>query len=310
MENGAFASPDLKDELTTSLTSFVRLYDRRAHHLRTTSEEFTQTSAGLFDGVQALATALGRVLGGVCGSLSGGVFGAIGAEACDINAVDATVGFVSSIVGGVVGGALGAAVGTAVGVAAETTGSPVHDVLRDVAWFNIGFATGGAIGAIFGGTDGAKGGAIGGALGALCSTRFAVSLLEDVIGRFHGTKDPKGKKPYLATTRHHDGDRMQIIGVYREAVKPLVEELKTIKTICDKMGPSDILHSVAGQTANTLASVAKMEGAISDSQRATGLLQFASIFEEAGRRSKKITEELETTRTTVEAFLASLENQQ
>lgn len=217
-------------------------------------------------------TVIGRVLGELFGGISGGLLGAIGAVACsslcdDIN--DKTVGIVSSVFGGVVGGALGGGGGSVVGVATETTGNPVHSVLRDVAWFNIGFATVGAIGGIFGGTVGATGGAIGGALGALCSSRFAVSLVGDVIGTFNRTKDSKEQKKFSDKTQTLDGGMMREVQDFRGAIKPLVEELKNIKTICDKMAPSDIVHSVAGQTAKTLASVTKMEETTSDPQRAT-----------------------------------------
>lgn len=103
---------------------------------------------------------------------------------------------------------------------------------------------------------------------------------------------------------------MREVQDFRGAIKPLVEELKNIKTICDKMAPSDIVHSVAGQTAKTVASVTKMEETTSDPQRATDLLQFASSIEEATRQNKKINEELEMTRAEVETCLVSLRKQQ
>lgn len=301
MQGEVFTSPDQKDDLVTSLTSFVRLYDEHAHHLRTASEDFTRAAAQLYDGVQAVVTDVGILLGGVCGAVSGGVLGALNAD------IDPIISFVSSIFGGMVGGALGAAIGTAVDVSAETTGSLVDDLLGDVVSFNIGFATGGAIGGIF---RGAKGGAIGGALGALFSTRYAVRLLGGVFGRFYRTKDLEGKKRFLETTPVHGAERMNFIPVFREALKPLVNELQTIKTICDTLGPSDLLRTVAGQTTNSLVSVTKMEETISDSQKATALLQFVTIVKEAARRSERVIEELGTTRTTVGTFLVSLEKTQ
>lgn len=298
MEGEAFTSPDQKDDFVTSLTSFVRLYDEHAHHLRTASEDFTWAAAQLYDGVQAVVTGVGILLGGVCGAVSGGVLGALNAD------IDPIISFVSSIFGGIVGGALGAAIGTVVDISAETTGSLVDDLFGDVVSFNIGLVTGGAIGGVF---RGAKGGAIGGALGALFSTRYTVGLLGGVFGRFYRTKDSEGKKRFLEMTPVREAERMNFI---REALKPLVNELQTIKTICDTMGPSDLLQSVAVQTTNSLVFVTKMEETISDSQKATALLQFVAIVKEAARRSERVIEELGTTRTTVGTFLVSLEKTQ
>lgn len=303
MENGEFAhSADLKDELVTSLTTFVRLYDQHSHQLQTTSDNLTLTAAQIIEGLKAV---LGRVLGELFGGFSGGLLGAIGAVTCIslCDDIDESVCIVSSVLGGIVGGALGGGVGSVVGVATKTTGNPVHSVLRDVAWLNIGFATGGAIGGIFGGTVGAIGGAIGGALGALCSSKFAVSSVEAVIGSFNRTKDSKEQKKVSEKTPSPDGGMVRVVKDFRGAIKPLVEELKNIKTICDKMAPSDIVHSVATQTAKTLASVTKMEETISDPLKVTDLLQFASNIEEAARQSKKINEDLETTRAEAETCL-------
>lgn len=302
MEGEAFTSPDQKDDLVTSLTSFVRLYDEHEHHLRTASEDFTRAAARLYDGVQAVATGVGILIGGVCGAVSGGVLGALNAD------IDPIISFVSSIFGGIVGGALGAAIGTVVDISAETTGSLVDDLFGDVVSFNIGLVTGGAIGGVF---RGAKGGAIGGALGALFSTRCTVGLLGCVFGRFCRTKDSEGKKRFLEMTPVREAERMNFIPVFREALKPLVNELQTIKTICDTMGPSgSLLQSVAVQTTNSLVFVTKMEETISDSQKATALLQFVAIVKEAARPSERVIEELGTTRTTVGTFLVSLEKTQ
>lgn len=315
MENGEFAySADLKEELVTSLTTFVRLYGQHSHQLQTTSENFTLTAAQIVVGSQVLVSVIGRVLGELLGGISGGLLGAIVAVTCssldDINDETVCVGIVSSVLGGVVGGALGGGVGSVVCVATEPTGNPVHSIFRDVAWFNIGFATGGAIGGIFGGTIGATGGAIGGALGALCSSRFVVSLVGTVIGSYCRTKDSKEQKKFSEKSPTRDTDIMRGERDFRGAIKPLVEELKNIKRICDKMAPSDIVHSVARQTAKTLASVTTMEETLSDPQRATDVLQFVSSVQEAARQSEKINEELETTRAEVETCLVSLRKQQ
>lgn len=315
MENGEFAySADLKEELVTSLTTFVRLYGQHSHQLQTTSKYFTLTAAQILKGSQVLVSVIGRVLGELFGGISGGLLGAIGAVTCssldDINDETVCVGIVSSVLGGVVGGALGGGVGSVVCVATEPTGNPVHSILRDVAWFNIGFATGGAIGGIFGGTIGATGGAIGGALGALCSSRFVVSLVGAVIGSYYRTKDSKEQKKFSEKTPTHDTDIIICVERdFRGAIKPLVEELKNIKRICDKMAPSDIVHSVARQTTKTLASVTTMEETLSDPQRVTDVLHFVSSVEEAARQSEKINEELETTRAELETCLVSLRKQ-
>lgn len=318
VDYGVFAtSTDLKDELITSLTSFALLHSQHRDRLQKTSESFTLTAA-LYEmhedvaeneAARVMSTVFGGVLGAACGGVCGGVWGTLGAVSavtcarfCDnINAVGATVGFVGSVMGGAVGGASCGAVGAAVGAAAEVTGNPLHAV-SDVVWFSIGFATGGAIGGVFGGTVGAAGGAVGGAFGALSGTIFAVGLVRRIVGHFCECKDSiqqkkKSKKVNVIQKTGED---------FRAAIKPLVEELKTIKSISDKMASSHLLHSVAAQTMKTLASVTAMEKTISDSQRATDLPQFVSSGEEAARQSKKLTEELETTRAEVEKLLVSL----
>ncbi|XP_037610140.1 keratin, type I cytoskeletal 14-like [Sebastes umbrosus] len=305
------ASTDQKDELITSLTSFVRLYGQRRDYLQRASESFTLAAARLHDEhediaenkpVRCLFSVFGGVLGAACGAVTGGVGGALGAVSAatctrfcgHINALGATFGFVGSVLGGVVGGTFCGAVGGA--VCAAATGGPVHGVVSDVAWFTIGGATGGAIGGIFGGTVGAAGGAVGGAFGALCATRFAVFL----VGHFCRKKDSKDEK-----TKSMKVKMMQKSGHFSETIKPLVDELKTIKTVSDKMASAAAVRGVAGQTAKTLTSVTAMEKSISDSQRASDLLQFVSSVEEAARQSRRITEDLETTRAEVETYLVS-----
>lgn len=319
VDYGVFTtSTDLKDELIISLTSFTLLHSQHRDRLHRTSESFTLTAAlhemhedvAENETARVMSTVFGGVLGAACGGVCGGVWGTLGAVSAvtcarfcgDINAVGATVGFVGSVLGGAVGGASCGAVGGALGAAAEATGSPLYAVVSDIAWFSIGFATGGAIGGVFGGTVGAAGGAVGGAFGALSGMNFAVGLVRRIVGHFSGSKDSKEqkKKSKKVNVIQKTGED------FSEAIKPLVEELKTIKSITDKMASSHFVHSVVAQTMKTLASVTAMEKTISDSQRATDLPQFVSSGEEAARQSKKITEELETMRAEVEKLLVSL----
>ncbi|XP_041817965.1 uncharacterized protein LOC121624418 [Chelmon rostratus] len=306
---------ELKDKLVVSLTRFIRLYSRQSDRLRAASESFTLTAARLQDELQesevvrCLFTVFGGLLGAACGGVSGGALGALGAvgaatwsKLCgDINAVRAAVGLVGSVAGGVAGGVFGGAVGSAIGTAAEARGRPVHGVVGDVAWFSIGFTTGAAIGGIFGGKVGAAGGAGGGAFAALYTTRFAVTLVGGVVGYFRGTKDSKEEK-----MKSEKVNLMLKTGDFTEAVQQLVEELKTIKTISDKMASSGAVRGLPAQTARTLASATTLEDAIVDAQGAADLPQFVSCLEEAARRSERLSEDVKTTRTRVDKVLVSL----
>lgn len=319
-------SVDLKGELITSLTSFIKLYSQRRDRLQRSSESFMLTAARLHDDMhkevsekktgRGLLTVFGGVLGAPWGGVFGAAFGAFGAVTAtawawlcdDINALCVTGGFVCSVFGGVVGGAFGGVVGGAfsggvggafgggVGgaVDVEATGGPVYGFVREAAWFTIGFAAGVAIGGTYGGAVGAAGGASGGGFGALCGKRLAVNVLES-ISVFFRMKVSKAQKikSEKVTVEQKTQD-------FRETIKPLVEELKSLKTICDQMAASAFVRVVAGQTAKTLAFVTTMEKTIVDSQKATDMLQFVSSVEEAARQSKTITEEVEKTREEAE----------
>lgn len=89
------------------------------------------------------------------------------------------------------------------------------------------------------------------------------------------------------------------------AIKPLLEQLETIKTVCDNMVPSGIVHAVAQQTAKTLASVTTMEETFRNSMKTTALLHFVSSLEEAARCLKKTADELEAMKVEAESFLDS-----
>lgn len=315
---GAFtASTDIKDELIKSLTSFLRVYGQGRDRLQKTSESFTLAVAQLHDmhediikneSFQSLLSLLGGVSGAACGGVTAGVLGtlqAVSTATCSrfcgrTNAVVATVGVIGSMYGSVVGGVFCGGVGGAVCAAAKVTGNPVHGVLRDVASFTIGCATGGAIGGIFGGTIGAAGGAFGCAFGALYATRFAVFVVGNIMN-YCTSKDSKEQK-----MKSKKEKVMQKSGDFSESIKPLVNKLKTIKTISNKMASDAAVHSVAAQTAKTLKSAITMEKTISDSQRTIDLPQFISSVEDAARQGKKITEELEEMRAEVEQLLVSL----
>lgn len=311
------APVDLKVELITSLTSFLRVYSQRRAHLQRTSQLFTLTAARLheihkkaFDkkSVGVVFRVFGGVLGAACGVNGGlwGALGSVGAATCArycgrVSAVGATVGFAGSVIGGVVGGVFSGAVGGAVCAPAQLTDSPVPRVVSDVVLFSIGCATGGAIGGLFGGNVGAAGGAVGGAFGALCATRCAVFLIRGIM-RLVGSEESKEEiiKGVKVTVMEKSGD-------FREAIKPLVDELKTIKSISNKMAPSDVVYGVSAQTAKTLSSVTTMEKTISESQEIrTDLKQFVSSVDEAARQGRRVTAELEETKVEVETLLASL----
>ncbi|XP_039644874.1 uncharacterized protein LOC120551475 [Perca fluviatilis] len=309
------ASTDIKDELITSLTSFLRIYSQGRDCLQRTSESFTLAVAQLHDmqediikneSFQSLLSLLGGVSGAVCGGVTAGVLGALGAvnaatspRFCGhINAVWATVGFIGSVFGGVVGGVFCGGVGGAVCAAAKVTGSPVPGVLRDVASFTIGGATGGAIGGIFGRTIGAAGGAFGCAFGTLFATRFSIFVVGNIMNHCKDSKEQK--------TKSKKENVMQKSRDFSESIKPLVNKLKTMKTVSNKMASDVVVHSVAAQTAKTLKSVITMVKTISDSQRTTDLPQFVSSVEDAARQGQKITEELEEMRAEVEKLLVSL----
>ncbi|XP_034563430.1 uncharacterized protein LOC117829829 [Notolabrus celidotus] len=307
---------DPKDELITSLKSFSVLYSQRRDRLQRVSESFTLTAVRLHQdapenkAVRVVFAVFGGALGAGCGVVSGGVWGFLGAVSAatftricgKINAVGATVGFFGSVLGGVVGGVFCGALGGAIGATAGASASPVHGVVSDVAWFTIGCATGGAIGGTFGGTVGAAGGAVGGAFGGFCATRFASCLVGSIFGRVSGNKDSDGQKKMLKNKRAIE----DAAGDFRETIKPLLQEMKTIKSISDKMSDSDGVQSVATGIEKTLDAVIILGITLIDSQRATDLQKFVSSVEDAARQSTKTTEELKTTSQEVEKVLGSL----
>ncbi|XP_035001674.2 keratin, type I cytoskeletal 9-like [Hippoglossus stenolepis] len=293
-------SNDLVDELEASLTSFVNLYDRHEDRLQRASESFTQTAARVREAREVVPAnrtirgVFGGALGAVSGAIAGGVGGALGAVAAttcqrlcgEIGAVGATVGFAGSVVGGVAGGVFSGSVGGAVGA---TTSSSSHGAVSDALWVAIGVATGGAIGGTFGRTVGAAGGAVGGGFGALLGTRFAVY----VAG---GEKEKKVTRQEVSVIQKTGLD-------FCETIKPLQVELSSIKTISEKIQFSPDVQRVTRQTAKTLAAAAAMEETAADPQRDADLTQFV---EEAAKRSRRICEELKTTRTDAEKLLIPL----
>ncbi|XP_074519653.1 uncharacterized protein LOC141785317 [Halichoeres trimaculatus] len=307
---------DPRDELITSLKSFSLLYSQRRHRLHRVSESFTLTAVRLHDdvpenkAVRVVFTVFGGALGSACGILSGGVWGFLGAVSAatftricgKINAVGATVGFFGSVLGGVVGGVFCGAIGGAIGATAGASDSPAHGIVGDVAWFTIGGATGGAMGATFGGTVGAAGGAIGGAFGGLCATRFAVFFVGSLFGRISGNKNSNQQKKMLK----NQSVMKDSAADFRETIKPLLQEMKTIKSISEKMSESEGVQNLATEIEKSLDALIILGISLSDSLRATDLQKFVSSVEDAARQSRKSTEELERTSEEVEKLLLSL----
>ncbi|XP_053270201.1 uncharacterized protein LOC128427130 [Pleuronectes platessa] len=278
------------DELQASVRSFVNLYDQHEDRLQGALESYTQLAARVREAPEvapanrAVRGLLGGALGAVSGAIAGGVGGVLGSVAAttyqklcgEIGAVDATVGFAGSVVGGVAGGVFTGSVGGAVGA---TTSSSSHGAVSDALWVTIGVATGGAIAGIFGGTVGAAGGAVGGGFGALLGTRFAVY----VVG---GEREKKETRQEVNVRRKAKID-------FTETIKPLLVELSSIKTISEKLDLIPVVHLFTRQTEKTLAAAAAMEETLADPQRDEDLTQ----FEEAAKRSRRVCEELKTTRT-------------
>ncbi|KAI9537447.1 hypothetical protein NQZ68_025303 [Dissostichus eleginoides] len=162
------ASIDPKGELASRLTSFIHLYSQHRDGIQKASEGLTLTAAQDqhedSSGVEVLCVVTGGFLGAGFGGVTGGVGGAFGAFAAStwarmfdhINAAEATVGFVGSVLGGVFGGAFSGAIGSAVCAGGKASGSPVKGKVTKVVWLTIGLATGCAIGGIFGGRVGAE----------------------------------------------------------------------------------------------------------------------------------------------------------
>ncbi|KAL3051873.1 hypothetical protein OYC64_001990 [Pagothenia borchgrevinki] len=301
------ASTDPKGELASRLTSFIHLYSQHRDGLQKASEGLTLTAAqDQYEDssvLEVLCVVTGGFLGAGFGGVTGGVGGAFGAVAAStwarifdhINAAEATVGFVGSVLGGVFGGAFSGAIGGAVCAGGKASGSPVKGKVTKVVWLTIGLATGGAIGGIFGGRVGAEGGAVGGAFGVLCATRLAGSAV--------------GVVKYLCSFSEEKSTKAQMLQKtvdFCETFKPLVTELNTIKNISEGMASSARAQGVAEQSAKTLTSVNLMLKTTNDSLPVTDLSQFGSSAEEWAQHGKRITEELEHMNEEGQKMLASL----
>lgn len=301
------ASTDPKGELASRLASFIHLYSQHRDGLQKASEGLTLTAAQDqhedSSVVEVLCVVTGGFLGAGFGGVTGGVGGAFGAVAAStwarisnhINAAEATVGFVGSVLGGVFGGAFSGAIGGAVCAGGKASGSPVEGKVTKVVWLTLGLATGGAIGGMFGGRVGAEGGAVGGAFGVLCATGLA-GIAVGVVKYVCSSSEEKSTKAaeMLRKTAH-----------FCETFKPLVTELNTIKNISEGMASSARAQGVAEQSAKTLASVNLMLKATNDSLPVTDLTQFVSSAEEWAQHGKRITEELEQMNEEGEKMLAS-----
>ncbi|KAI4807908.1 hypothetical protein KUCAC02_027683 [Chaenocephalus aceratus] len=134
------ASTDPKGELASRLAFFIHLYSQHRDGLQKASEGLTLTAAQDqhedSSVVDVLCVVTGGFLGAGFGGVTGGVGGACGAVAAStwarisnhINAAEATVGFVGSVLGGVFGGAFSSAI-------AEEKSTKAAQMLRKTAHF-------------------------------------------------------------------------------------------------------------------------------------------------------------------------------
>lgn len=300
------ASTDPKGELASCLASFIHLYSQHRDGLQKASEGLTLTAAQDqhedSSVVDVLCVVTGGFLGAGFGGVTGGVGGAFGAVAAStwarisnhINAAEATVGSVGSVLGGVFGGAFSSAIAGAVCAGGKVSASPVKGKVTKVVWLTLGLATGGAIGGMFGGRVGAEGGAVGGAFGVLCATGLAGSAVGVVKYVCSSSEDKSTKAAQMLRKTAH----------FCETFKPLVTELNTIKNISE--GMASRAQGGAEQSATTLASVNLMLKATNDSLPVTDLTQFVSSAEEWAQHGKRITEELGQMNEEGENMLASL----
>ncbi|XP_026208052.1 uncharacterized protein LOC113156873 isoform X3 [Anabas testudineus] len=294
------ASTDLKEELKTSLKSFLKLCSQHQHHLQETSEFFRKAGAARCAELEVedceIMFKMGAIVGGLIGELSSVVVaGAID----DLTPVSIVLGIVGSVVGGAVGGAFGGIVG-AVSAAARRNRSRDNSLVRNTFLVTIGFAAGGAIGGCFQWTVGAKGGAIGGAVGTVSSAFFASNGVFTAAINYYCYYRPLKLK--IKEKEHVP----QTFCVFSENVKLMMEQLKTIRTICVNMTSTcAAVQRVEEHTVKALASVTRMEKALCDSQVMVDR-QFVSAAEEIVQESKQTSEELKTIRTEAEELLESL----
>lgn len=257
---------ELEQELVSSLKTFGRLYDQKVEPLHPVSDVLELTEASVCSSFRCRVIAVACLLGG----LSGGIFSTICEFAWGFSRAEDEI--LGSIFGGVAGGALGTAM-CALPILLRLVRSPVRDVNSSTAWL-IACAAGGAAGAVIGGILGAKGGALGGVFGAL----WAV----------------------------HVSDDMKHLGDVRDSGQPLLEQLKSIQIICDKLAPHHHVPPQHIQAAASLDALAKREEVIVVALSTTYLSELVSGVLAAAALSRNVTKELEELRRSLETFLRQL----
>lgn len=289
---------ELERELVRSLQTLGRLYDQQAAPLQTASDALGQVVASVCHSFCFLVVGAGKAAACLLGGFSGGIFGSISALVwSDGRAGGLASGFLGSLLGGVAGGALGGTISSAVTILSKVAGAPVGDVTSDKAWL-FGFAAGGVAGGAIGGPLGATGGALGGVLGAFwavqCTVNPDLSIVRRVLERFKTTERRLGRPVSPDVTR--------CLGDFREAVKPLLEQLKYIQILSDKLASLHHVHAVATQTAAILDALVKMEAVIAEARRTDCLFELVSGVLAAAELSRNIKKELEGLRRSVETF--------
>lgn len=308
----------LREKLLQSSTTFIEVYSKDV--FIKTSEKLAQLCSqvqgkakhGKKDNTARalLGGFCGASLGGTFGAFSGGVCGALGAVAAaavyseELNAVNATVGFFGGITGGMVGAIFSGLLGGALGAAAEAANYPFDKDVYNIAWGCIGAATGAGLGHIFGGTVGAVGGGFGGGMGGLIGVHVGVCFVQNVLGIVKATRqlqDPE-QHPKVA---QEVATIKEIEQTFRENASAVVGELFIINSISSKMSTKAGAHSVAAQSSKSLATVARMEKALGDAQKAESMAKITSCLEQAAEQCKQADEEFGKMKTDAEKLLAS-----
>lgn len=292
---------ELENQLVGTLTTFGRLYDQQAQLLHTAVDGLEQMAASSIHSFRLLVVEAGKTVSCLLGGFSGGIYGGISALVwSEGHAEDVTDCILGSILGGVAGGALGGAISGAVTISSNLAGGQAGDVTSGRAWL-FGFAVGGVTGGAMGGPLGATGGALGGVLGAFWAVRCARALVLSFVR--HYLEGSKARETPL--DKPVSDGLPRCLGDFRESVKPLLEHLKYIQLICNKMASHHHhhhVHAVATQTAASLDALDKMEAATAKARRTSCGLELVAGVIEAVQLSRTFTTQLEGLRRSVETF--------
>lgn len=288
---------ELEMELVSSLETFGRLYDQKAECLHRVSYILEQMAASVYHDLCFVAKTVACLFGG----FSGGIFGTISALVwSDGHAEDVTFGIIGSILGGVAGGALGGAISGAGTILSKLAGGPVRDVTSETAGL-FGFAAGGVVGGAIGGPLGSTGGALGGVLGAFWAVQCAINpdgiVVRRVLDRIKNTETPLDKPVY--------DDMARCLRDFRNSIRLLMEQLKYIQIICNKLASDHHVHAIATQSAVSLDALAKMEVVIAKAW-GNGMFELDSGVLAAAKLSRNVNKTLEGLRRSVETFLLQL----